>query len=389
MSARKRLCLCMVAAFLMPMLAGCTGLGGPPEPNARIEADRTQIDAGESVNFDARTSTSPDPTLITGFTWDFGDGSEGETIQGYTSHHFPEAGLYEVTVTATNDEGGEDSATVNVYVNGFPEISLSMPTAIRTGDVVTMDASGSSDPEGGELTTVWDLDWNVDSDRDGDLTNDNDAMGAIHTFTPDSSGNMSGSVTITDEKGASATRTWNIAVLPRTYQVVWEERIVRYEWDGYLAQGETHTITHLPGEEGRLMIVNATLTLAMDVLPTMLPQDNFSLTVDVAADGWRNTVRTEQENITRNASASMERSGLNPSSDNAYNLTADSLDALMESLLNQPGARFGQGEWVWIIEAEEADPDLPVDDIDPDGGNDWELIIEFTVLIPRVSEVGV
>jgi hypothetical protein len=387
--ARQRISLLILATFLLPMLAGCTGLGGPPEPTARMHADRTEIHAGESVNFDARESTSPDSTVITGYTWKFGDGSSSETIQGYTSHTFPEAGVYEIRVTATNDEGGEDSATATVYVNGYPEISLSMPTAIRTGDVVTMDASGSIDPEGGELTTIWDLDWDVDSDRDGDAHNDGDAMGAIHSFTPTESGNYSGSVTVIDEKGASATRTWFLAVLPRTYQVVWEEHTIRYEWDGYLEQGEIFTISHMPGADGRLMVVNATLTLAMDVLPFMLPQDNFSLTVDVTDDGWRTTVRTEQDNITRNASASMERSGLNPSSENAYNLTADSLEELMDSLLNQPGARFGQGVWLWIIEAEQADPDFPIDDVDPDGGNDWELVVEFTVLIPRVSEVGV
>ena len=51
--------------MLLPMLAGCTGLGGPPEPNARVEADRATINEGESVNFDARASTTPESTLIT------------------------------------------------------------------------------------------------------------------------------------------------------------------------------------------------------------------------------------------------------------------------------------------------------------------------------------
>lgn len=385
---RARVSTWLVLLLMMPVLAGCTGLGGPPEPNARLEADRVDIDAGESVNLDARSSTSPEPTLITGFSWDFGDGTDAETIQGYTSHHYPEAGVYEIRVTATNDEGGQDSATVTIHVNGFPEVSLSMPTAIRTGDVATLDASGSSDPEGGELTFIWDLDWDTDSDRDGDPSNDNDAMGPVYSFTPTESTNHTGSVTVTDERGASATRTWTLSVLPRTYQVVWEERIVRYAWDGYLEQGETFTIVHQPGTDCRLIAVNATLTLAMDVMPMMLPQDNFSLTVDVPTDGWRETVRTQQDNITRNASASMERLGLNPRAEDAHNLTSDSLEALLASLLNQPGARFGQGDWSWTIEAEEADPDLPVEEVDPDGGNDWELVVEFTVLMPRVSEVG-
>ena len=118
---------------------------------------------------------------------------------------------------------------------------------------------------------------------------------------------------------------------PRTYQVIWEEKTLTYEWDGYLEQGEIHTITHQPGDEGRIMSINATLTLAMDILPTMLPQDNFSLTVDVREDAWSHTIRTEQDNITRNASASMEHQNLNPSSD-AYNLTADSLEELLQML---------------------------------------------------------
>ena len=387
--SHRHLAFLMVVSMLLPMLAGCTGLGGPPEPNARIEGDRSSINAGESVNFDARESTTPESTIITGYRWDFGDGTKTETIQGYTSHTFSDAGLFEIRVTVINDLDGDDTATTQLVVNGFPKVSLSMPIAIRTGDVVTLDASGSSDPENGDLTTVWDLDWNVDSDNDGDPTNDNDAMGATHRFTPYESGNYTGSVTVTDESDASATRMWNLSVLPRTYQVIWEEKTVTYDWDGYLEQNKIHTITHIPSEEGRIMSFNATLTLAMDILPIMLPQDNFSLMVDVSDDGWSHKVRTEQSNITHNASASMEFINLNPTSEDAYNLTADSLEELMIMLDEQSGAGFGLGDWLWIIEAEESDPDLPIDDVDPDGGNDWELVVEFTFLVPRISEVGV
>ncbi len=385
----RPLTLVLTTCLLLPMLAGCTGLGGPPEPNARVEADRTTINEGESVNFDARASTTPESTLITGYEWNFGDGTRTETIQGYTSHIFAEAGLYEISVTVINDLGGDDTATTQLIVNGYPEISLSMPKAIRTGDVALLDASASSDPEGSELTTVWDLNLEVDSNNDGDPTNDNDAMGATYQFIPYKSGNYTGSVTVTDNLDTSATRLWNLTVLPRTFQVIWEEKIFTSDWDGYLEQGEIHTITHQPGDEGRVMSINATLTLAMDILPVMLPQDNFSLTVDVSEDAWSHTTRTEQTNITRNASASMEHSNLNPTSEDAYNLTADSLEQLLQMLDAQSGAGFGEGDWLWIIEAEEADPDLPIDGVDPDEGNEWELVVEFTVLVPRISEVGV
>ena len=134
------------------------------------------------------------------------------------------------------------------------------------------------------------------------------------------------------------------------------------------------------------MSFNATLTLAMDLI---IPQDNFSLTVDVPDDSWTQKVRTEQTNITHNASASMEYFNLNPTAENTYNFSADSLEELLEMLNAQSGAGFGEGDWMWIIEAEEADPDLPIDEVDPDGGNEWELVVEMTFLVPRINEVGV
>ncbi|MDP6906759.1 MAG: PKD domain-containing protein [Candidatus Thalassarchaeaceae archaeon] len=363
------------------IFAGCTGLGGPIEPTARLSADREEINAGDSVNFDARESSSPDGTIITGYTWDFGDGTSMDSLQGYTSHVFEQPGLYEIRVIATNDEGGEDSDTAMLFVNGYPEISISMPAKIRTGNSAVIDASSSFDFEGEDLTFSWIFNWiSIDESASSE---------PLVEFVFNSSGNYSGSVTVTDERGASITKDWSLEVLPRTYQVIWQEIIVEAEWGDYLQQGESYSVTHIPGEAGRILSVNATLTLAMDILPTMLPQDNFTLTVNVRDDGWSSTARTEQENITKNSTASISREEINPSSESQNNLSADSLEQLMEMLVNQSGMRFGQGEWTWIIEAEQADPDFLIDEIDPDGGNDWELVVEFVVLVPRVSEVGV
>ena len=36
---------------------------------------------------------------------------------------------------------------------------------------------------------------------------------------------------------------------------------------------------------------------------------------------------------------------------------------------------------------DQADPDL-IDQIDPDPGNDWELEVEFIILVPVILEVG-
>ena len=379
----------LVVLLLAPILSGCTSVMGPPDPSARMSADRTQVDAGDSVNFDARETSTPDGTMMVSYRWHFGDGIQIETVQGYTSHTYDLPGVYEVAVTAVNDQGGEDSTTTTIFVNGFPEILLSMPVAVRTGDVVVMDASSSFDPEGGVLTFQWDFDWSVDSDNDGDPKNDVDMTGSEITITPAVSGEYSGSLTVIDDKEATVIRTWTINVLPRTWQVIWEEHRISLDWNGYLDQGDSHTILHFPSEGGRLYSVNATLTLEMDILPFTQPQDNFSLTVTLANDGWTSTVRTQQENVTRNSTASIERNAMNTWPEARDNYTADSLDQLMEMLLNETGHRFGQGQWQWVIVAEEADPDFLIDDMDPDGGNNWELEIVFTMLVPRISEVGV
>ena len=68
--------------------------------------------------------------------------------------------------------------------------------------------------------------------------------------------------------------------------------------------------------------------------------------------------------------------------------TADSPDALMETLLSEPGARFGQGEWLWTLTVDQADPDF-LDQADPDPGNEWDLEVEFIILVPIILEVGI
>jgi len=57
--------------------------------------------------------------------------------------------------------------------------------------------------------------------------------------------------------------------------------------------------------------------------------------------------------------------------------------------MNEPRARFGQGEWIWSVVAQDADPDAYIPGtIDPDGGNDWTLKIKIRVLVPELREVA-
>ena len=104
--------------------------------------------------------------------------------------------------------------------------------------------------------------------------------------------------------------------------------------------------------------------------------------------GWSTFASTSQDNITENSSASIDRGEMNSYPDSGYTLSADSKESLEQQLLNQAGERFGQGTWTWIITADQCDPDLPVDGVDPDQGNDWDLTVTVVVMVLRISEVG-
>ena len=374
--------------LLCQMLTGCSGLG-PGNPSASIAADTDSINAGETVNFDARDSTSPEPTIIDEYRWHFGDGETKTTKQGIVSHMFSHAGNYEVQVIVANDEGSTDSASLSVFVNAPPTIVLDIPDFIRTGDTATLDASDSTDPEGGTLEFLWDFDAILDSNGDSDPTNDADHNGAVAELMLTEPGNHTGAITVVDDNGATATAFWTLRVIPRTFRVVWEEVHVDYEWSGYLEQGSSYEIEHIPGEGARIIQVIATLTLARDLLPIQWPEDNFTLELDVPLTGWRTSTITIHDNITENASATIERGEMNDNPESGYTTTAESSETLAASLLNQPGQRFGQGTWEWTITAVDCDPDLPIDGVDPDEGNDWRLEVQFVVMILRISEIGV
>ena len=369
-------------------LAGCGGIG-PGSPNATLTSDRAIVNTGETINFDARSSTTPNPTIIDEFRWNFGDGEKKTTKQGVISHAFTKPGDYEVTVQVFNDNGDSDSASILVFVNAIPEVILNIPDFVKTGQEARLDATDSFDPEGGGLEIVWDFDANTDSDGDSDPLNDIDGRGPVTRITVTEAGNITGAVTITDDSGGKNTTLWTLRVISRTFRIVWEEAFLDYDWSGYLEQGETHEIQFQPGQGARLIDVSATLSLTRDILPITWPEDNFTLEVDIPSSGWAFTVITTQENITENSSATIERTEMNPSPESDYTVFADSKEELEQSLLGDPDGRFGQGDWFWRITAMECDPDTPVDGVDPDQGNDWTLEANFVVLVLRVSEVSV
>ena len=379
--------LLLAALLLVQLTAGCTGvLDSTVNPRAVLTATPMEIQQGEGVTFDARGSDAIEG-IITEFQWDFGDGTKTTTIAGFTSHQFLESGQFNVRLTVTNDQGGTDSSSVMVRVNGAPVLNLSIPSDVRSGDIVLLDASETTDPEGGALDFKWDLDFMSDSDGDGDPRNDIDSTDERVYLPTESSGTILGSLSVDDGQGGIVNQQFSIEVQPRRYKVAWVENTLEWNYDDYLAQGETWSDNMTPGVGARIIAYEALLELDQDIL---LPPDNFTLSLNIVDDGHRRSAQTSPGNLTQNEStkAEINASELNPIGPEGV-FDADSEEQLLEGLLNEPGARFGQGEWIWTIYAQNSDPDsiLPGQP-DPDGGNDWTLTIIITVLTPVLTEVA-
>ncbi|HJL97928.1 MAG TPA: PKD domain-containing protein [Candidatus Poseidoniaceae archaeon] len=368
-------------------VAGCTGaLEFTVDPSAELNAFPLLIQEGETVTFDARDS-DPIEGLIAEYRWDFGDGQTTETTTGFTSHRYTTFGIFTAELTVVNDQGGEDTATKTINVNGAPTLNITYPDSIRSGDSVYLDASNSADPEGDELRFEWDLNWGEDSDGDGDMRNDIDATESTVLLPTNRSGIIQGSLTATDSADATVKQLFTLEIKSRRYEVTWETMEVEYSWDEYLDQGQQWEGNITPGEDGRISSFLGVLELQQDILA---PQDNFTLSILIVDDGYEKTEQTGDGNLTSNesATATLSADNINPAGE-AGVYDSDSEEALLHQLLSSSGNQSGQGTWIWTVYAQQADPEPLFEGApDPDPGNDWTLTVTVTLFIPKLTEIA-
>jgi PKD repeat protein len=338
------------------------------------------------VTFDARESDAVEG-VITEYRWDFGDGEKRETVTGFTSHTYKMFGAYTVTLTVENDQGGVDDTVAVVVVNGAPVIDLKYPENPRAGDSILLDASASADPEGNELSFSWDLDWSVDSDGDGDVRNDVDSSLNQVLLPTNRSGIYLGSVTIDDGQEGVLTEVFELNVSSRRFSVVWQQKVIEQSWSDYLAEGDEWRQEITPGSAGRIISYEAVLELENDLVQ---PYDNFTLLVTIPEDNYQEKSETEGGNITanENAKATISEDKLNPlGAEGIYD--SDSIEMVIDMVLNQPGSAFGQSPWILIIQALQSNPDSAIEILpDPDPGNDWTLTIKITIQEPVITEIA-
>jgi len=170
----------------------------PPSSLITFRMDPESGVAPLMVKFDASESSFPGED-ITGFIWNFGDGSPEEFGGAITQHSYRAPGKYVVNVRATTTSGNQQGAskTVNVRAATVQARILASRLSGTAPLTIAFDAASST----GNITSYL---WNF-----GDGTQ-NDGKEAQHTFT--SPGIYTVQLTVTDDTGKVSTSSITISV---------------------------------------------------------------------------------------------------------------------------------------------------------------------------------
>jgi chitodextrinase len=170
-------------------------------PAASFTASPGPAAPGEAITFDASSSSSGSSYYnIILYEWDFGDGTAGSGVSAMHSHSYASEGSYTATLTVTDNNAPPRTATtsrvISVVTPNVPPIAdPGGPYAPHVGDLVTLDGSGSSDPDGNYPLTYA---WTLDAKPAGSAATLIDPDSAGPWFIADTAGDYSLSLVVTD-----------------------------------------------------------------------------------------------------------------------------------------------------------------------------------------------
>lgn len=168
-----------------------------PVANIAPVAAFTAAVSKHMVSLDASSSSDADGTLAS-YAWDFGDGTTG--AGNVTSHTYTAAGSFVITLTVTDNDGATGSANRTVVSSdNQPPVAVFSTSVNKL--VVSVDATGSSDPDGTIASYAWDF---------GDGAT---AAGITATHTYAAAGPFIVTLTVTDNDGATGQVTHTVTVV--------------------------------------------------------------------------------------------------------------------------------------------------------------------------------
>jgi PKD repeat protein len=173
-----------------------------PTAVANGTPDRANLKAPLVIDFSSAGSGDTDGTIVS-YSWNFGDGNTS-TAENPT-HTYTAQGVYDATLTVTDDKGGVDTATVTVTVNPnnvAPSVAITATPAFGKAPNQVTFTSTVSDSDGTIESLVWDF-------GDGSATSTD--PNPVKTY---GIGVFIATLTVTDDDGATTTRSVEIRSLP-------------------------------------------------------------------------------------------------------------------------------------------------------------------------------
>ncbi|MFA5326307.1 MAG: PKD domain-containing protein [Prolixibacteraceae bacterium] len=198
-------------------------------PVAKASANPATIvfspDVPQVSQLDSNGSVDPDGTIVS-FNWSLSSGPTGGVVittpdKPVTTTSFAQVGIYVFKLTVTDDKGASDSTSVTVTVTesnqGPVAKAAASPSTIIFSPLVVnlsqLDSNGSVDPDGTIVSFNWSLSSGptggaVINTPDKPVTTVSFAQVGIYVFQ----------LTVTDDKGATASATATVTVNASTNQ---------------------------------------------------------------------------------------------------------------------------------------------------------------------------
>lgn len=160
------------------------------EANQAPTAAFTTTCDGSVCELDATGSVDPDGS-VAAYAWDLGDGAAATGAR--PTHDYTTSGTRTVTLTVTDDEGAQGTASAVVTVVRHNAAPTAAYTSSCTFLVCSFDATGSADADGTVTSYLWDF---------GDGSAPESGATATHTFA--GPGDHEVRLVVRDDEGASA-----------------------------------------------------------------------------------------------------------------------------------------------------------------------------------------
>ncbi|MCK6264345.1 chitinase [Vibrio sp. ZSDE26] len=234
-------------------LAGGTTDPVNRKPTASAGVDQTVVGPA-SITLDGSASKDTDGSIVS-YLWEQTSGSAvtlsnaSTSIASFDVAEVTQSQVFTFTLTVTDNEGAVASDVVQVMVNPVitepvntaPVAVITGPTQANAGDVVVIDASGSTDTEGDSLTYTWSVPASIGVTVDGATVSFVAAEYAVDTTLSFSvsvsdgqlSSETSASVLVlkTVSGGGTCTNLWEAgAVYTGGQQVTWAGKVYEAKW---------------------------------------------------------------------------------------------------------------------------------------------------------------